>query len=112
MAGTPALRAVRGHPAGQLAIAQQTHLGQEIEIVFAHRNQSRPMARQRLLEAFLRRCKRRIEQRDFVSLAAQARCGQQRLQRRIRLHFAHLLAVVIEVVRMGEKYVYHLRCPL
>jgi hypothetical protein len=60
------------------------------------------MACQRLLEALLRGGKRRVEERDFVSLAAQTRSGQQRLQGRIRLHFADLLAVVIEVVRMGE----------
>ena len=69
------------------------------------------MACQRLLEAFLRRGKRRVEERDLVSLAAQTRRGQQGLQRRIRLHLAHLLAVVVEVVRMGEKYVYHFAAP-
>ena len=65
------------------------------------------MARQRLRESCLRRFQRRVEERDLIPVAAQAGRREQGLQRRIRLHLAHLFAVVVEVVGMGEKDVYH-----
>src|ERR1019366_8753505 len=99
------------NPAGELAIAHQTHFGQEVKIVLAHSNQTWPVALQRLLEPGLRFGERRVKQRDSIALPAQTRRSEQGLQRRIRLHFAHLFAVAVKVVRMGEKYVYHWLCP-
>ena len=113
IAGTPARRAVRAIHSRQFAIAQQAHLRQEIEIVLAHRHQPRPVALQRLFEPRSPdRLQRRVEERDLITFSPQTGRRQQRLQRRIRLHLAHLLAIAVEVIRMGEQDVCHEALPL
>jgi hypothetical protein len=97
----------RCHPKRQLAIARQAHLGEKVEIVLAHGDHSRTMRFERSREARLGFLERGIEQRDGVSGAPQTGRHHQRLQRRIRLHLAHLLGVVVEVIRMSEQNVDH-----
>jgi hypothetical protein len=62
---------------------------------------------QGLQKAFLRRLERGVEQHDVEPGAAQAGGSQQGLQGRVRLHLAQLLAVVSQVVGMGEKDIRH-----
>jgi hypothetical protein len=57
----------------------------------------------RIQKRTARRLKRRIEQRSVDSVLPQHGRGEDRLQRRIRLHFLHLLAVGEEVVAVREK---------
>ena len=97
----------RGHGVGQFAIAQQAHLGEEVEIIFADGHQARPVLRQGQRETRLRRFECGVEDRHPVALPAQRGRRQQGLQRGIGLHFAHLLAVVINVVGMRQEHVNH-----
>src|SRR5512139_3601976 len=65
------------------------------------------MPRQSLAKAFFRRCQRRVEESDPKALSAQEGSYDERLERRIRLHLPHLLAVVVEMVAVSQKHFDH-----
>ena len=72
--GNAELAGGAGHLKGQLAILQQAHLGQEIEIVLAHREHIRANASQRGTEIAV---EGRIEKRDLDTRAAKRSRGDQ-----------------------------------
>jgi hypothetical protein len=91
------------HEVCQFAIPRQTHFREEIEIVLADHDELRAVTLERPAKAFFGRLKRGIEQCNLETGGAQARCGDQRLQGGIGLHFSHLFMVEKYVIAVREE---------
>ena len=78
----------------------EAHLGKEIEVVLIHNDDFRTMLPEGRLKSFLRIIQHRVPHLDGKTGLPQKSSGIESAERRIRLHFPHLFAVVVEVIRM------------
>jgi hypothetical protein len=82
------------------AHASQTHLGEEVKVVFVNHDNFGPVLRESCLNS-CRIIQHRIEDCHGHPCIAEQRGGIHRAERRIRLQLPRLLAVVVEVVGMS-----------
>jgi hypothetical protein len=94
------------HPVSHCAHARQAHLREKVEVVFVKGNQARAIEVQRLRKPLARILEHRIKQGHGEPVHPEQSCRIECSQRGIRLHFANLLRIVEEMVRVREQNVY------
>jgi DNA invertase Pin-like site-specific DNA recombinase len=105
--GNAALPAHPRHLERDFTVPAETHLGEKIEIVFADDRELWRRCRERRFEALFRAAEHHVAEFDADSGLPKHGGGEQRLERRIRLHLLRLLPVVKDVIAVSKKYASH-----